>query len=38
MLNDAIGVLQTLGILDVIKVVAVSMGAMFLYRYFFDKG
>lgn len=38
MFSDAVGVLQTLGIYDIFKVVAVSIAAIFLYRYFTDKG
>jgi hypothetical protein len=38
MLNAAIEVLSALGILPVIQMVSVAIGAIFLYRYFTDKG
>jgi hypothetical protein len=38
MLSAAIDVLSQLGILPVIQMVAVAMGAIFLYRYFTDLG
>lgn len=38
MLNQAIDVLTALGILPVIQFVAVVTGAIFIYRYFTDRG
>lgn len=37
MLNEAISVLQTLGIYDAIRVIAVAMAAIFIYKYFTDR-
>ena len=38
MFEAAIDVLNKLGIMPVIQMVAVSVGAIFIYRYFTDKG
>jgi len=38
MLSAAIDVLSQLGILPVIQMVAVASGAIFIYRYFTDRG
>lgn len=38
MLTAAIDVLAQLGILPVIQMVAVASGAIFIYRYFTDRG
>jgi hypothetical protein len=38
MFEQAIQMLADLGILPVIQMVAVAMGAIFIYRYFTDKG
>lgn len=38
MLTAAIDVLSQLGILPVIQMVAVASGAIFIYRYFTDRG
>jgi len=38
MLSAAIDVLSQLGILPVVQMVAVATGAIFLYRYFTDRG
>jgi hypothetical protein len=38
MLEQAIDVLSQLGILQVISMVAVATGAIFIYRYFTDRG
>jgi hypothetical protein len=37
MLQGVVDVLNALGIMPVIQFVAVSMGAIFLYRYFTDR-
>jgi len=38
MLSAMIDVLEQLGILPVIQVMVISTGAIFLYRYFTDRG
>lgn len=38
MLNDVVEVLQVLGILPVIQFTTVAVTAIFLFRYFTDKG
>lgn len=38
MLQAALDVLSQLGILPVIQMIAVSCGAIYIYRYFTDKG
>jgi len=38
MLEAAIDVLSQLGVLSVIQTVAVAMGAIFIFRYFTDRG
>lgn len=38
MLQDVIEVLQVLGILPVIQFTAVALTAIFLFRYFTDRG
>ena len=38
MFAAAMQVLKDLGIFDVIQMVAIAMGAIFLFRYFTDKG
>ncbi len=38
MLQQAIQVLSDLGIIGVIQMVAVACGAIFIYRYFTDRG
>jgi hypothetical protein len=38
MVTQAIEILSQLGILPVISMVAVAVGAIYIYRYFTDKG
>lgn len=38
MFEAALDVLSQLGVLGVIQMVAVAMGAIFIFRYFTDKG
>lgn len=38
MFEAALDVLESLGVLGVIQMVAVAMGAIFIFRYFTDKG
>jgi len=38
MLSAAIDVLEQLGVLTVIQMVAIATGAIFIYRYFTDRG
>lgn len=38
MFDAAIQVLSQLGILPVIQMVAIAVGAIFIYRYFTDRG
>lgn len=38
MFQAAIDVLSQLGILPVIQMVAIAIGAIFIYRYFTDRG
>lgn len=38
MLQAAMDVLSQLGVLPVIQMVAIACGAIFIYRYFTDKG
>lgn len=38
MFQAALDVLSQLGVLGVIQMVAVAMGAIFIFRYFTDKG
>jgi len=38
MIQQAIDILSMLGILPVISMVAVAVGAIYIYRYFTDKG
>lgn len=37
MLNDAISVLSTLGVLPAIQFIAVATAAIFVFRYFTDR-
>lgn len=38
MFQAAIEILQQLGVLPVIQMVALAVGAIFIYRYFTDRG
>lgn len=38
MLNQVIDVLNSLGVLSAIRFVAVAVAAIFIYRYFTDRG
>jgi hypothetical protein len=38
MLNAVLDVLSALGVLPVLQFVAVSIAAIYIYRYFVDKG
>lgn len=38
MIQQAIDILSMLGVLPVISLIAVATGAIFIYRYFTDKG
>lgn len=38
MIQQAIEILSLLGILPVISMVSVAIGAIFIYRYFTDRG
>jgi hypothetical protein len=38
MLEAALDVLSQLGVLPVIQMVAIATGAIFIYRYFTDRG
>lgn len=38
MLTAAIDVLRQLGVLEVIQMIAISTGAIFLYKYFTGRG
>lgn len=38
MFSAAIDVLAQLGVLPVIQMVAIAVGAIFIYRYFTDRG
>jgi len=38
MFAAAVQVLKDLGVFDVIQMIAIAMGAIFLFRYFTDKG
>lgn len=38
MVNDVIGLLSQLGIMPAIQFMAVAVAAIFIYRYFTDRG
>lgn len=38
MMNSVMEVLNSLGITPVIQFIAIAIGAMFIYRYFTDRG
>jgi len=38
MIQQAIDILSMLGILPVISMIAVAVGAIYIYRYFTDRG